>query len=129
MGQMGQLVYNGRVQNRMDFMSNKQVWGFNGVANMADDPFFKVARGQSVIINIINRTNFMHAMHTHGHHFKILERNDEPDAEQAWRDTFMVGPDGTTKIAFVADNPGDWMLHCHILEHQETGMMAVVRVA
>ena len=32
-------------------------------------------------------------------------------------------------IAFVADNPGDWMLHCHILEHQSGGMMSVVRVA
>ena len=33
------------------------------------------------------------------------------------------------KIAFVADNPGDWMLHCHIIEHQDTGMMGYVRVA
>jgi FtsP/CotA-like multicopper oxidase with cupredoxin domain len=33
------------------------------------------------------------------------------------------------EIAFVADNPGDWMLHCHILEHQESGMGAVFRVA
>ncbi len=122
MGQMGQLVYNGRVQNRMDFMSNKQVWGFNGVANMADDPFFQIARGESVIINVINRTNFMHAMHTHGHHFRILERNGEPDAEQSWRDTFMVGPEGTTKIAFVADNHGKWLFHCHMLEHAAAGM-------
>jgi FtsP/CotA-like multicopper oxidase with cupredoxin domain len=33
------------------------------------------------------------------------------------------------EIAVVADNPGNWMLHCHVLEHQVTGMMAVVRVA
>ncbi|WP_417462938.1 multicopper oxidase family protein [Kordiimonas sp.] len=129
MGQMGQLIYNGRVQSRMDFMANKQVWGFNGVANMADDPFFSVARGQNVIVNVINRTSFMHAMHIHGHHFKILERNGEPDAEQAWRDTFLVGPDGTTKIAFVADNPGKWLFHCHMLEHAAAGMTTWFEVA
>ena len=36
---------------------------------------------------------------------------------------------GVGEIAFVADNPGDWMLHCHVLEHQATGMMATFRVA
>jgi FtsP/CotA-like multicopper oxidase with cupredoxin domain len=35
----------------------------------------------------------------------------------------------TAEIAFVADNPGDWMIHCHILEHQDTGMSAILRVA
>jgi FtsP/CotA-like multicopper oxidase with cupredoxin domain len=37
-------------------------------------------------------------------------------------------PRERAEIAFVADNPGDWMFHCHILEHQAGGMMAVVRV-
>jgi FtsP/CotA-like multicopper oxidase with cupredoxin domain len=40
-----------------------------------------------------------------------------------------MSPREKVEIAFVADNPGDWMLHCHILEHQEAGMMGVVRVA
>jgi FtsP/CotA-like multicopper oxidase with cupredoxin domain len=44
-------------------------------------------------------------------------------------DTVLLDPDSRAEIAFVADNPGDWMLHCHVLEHQATGMMAVVRVA
>jgi FtsP/CotA-like multicopper oxidase with cupredoxin domain len=37
-------------------------------------------------------------------------------------------PDERVRIAFVADNPGNWMLHCHIIEHQETGMMAWFQV-
>jgi FtsP/CotA-like multicopper oxidase with cupredoxin domain len=45
-----------------------------------------------------------------------------------WRDTVMVDPADTVEIAFVADNPGLWMLHCHVLEHQDAGMMAVVAV-
>ena len=46
-----------------------------------------------------------------------------------WADTVLLGPKDRIEIAFVADNPGDWMLHCHIIEHQETGMMAYYRVA
>jgi FtsP/CotA-like multicopper oxidase with cupredoxin domain len=38
-------------------------------------------------------------------------------------------PEEKVEVAFVADNPGDWMLHCHIIEHQETGMMTYFRVA
>jgi FtsP/CotA-like multicopper oxidase with cupredoxin domain len=40
----------------------------------------------------------------------------------------LLRPEETVDVAFVADNPGDWMLHCHVLEHQETGMMAYLRV-
>ena len=48
---------------------------------------------------------------------------------EQWGDTVLLDPDSQAEIAFVADNPGDWMLHCHVLEHQVTGMMGVVRVA
>lgn len=122
MGQMGELTYNGKVQGRMDFMRNKQVWGFNGVANLPKEPFFSVPRGQSVILNVINRTNFAHAMHTHGHHFTIVDRDGSNDVEQQWRDTFLIGTDAATRIAFVADNPGKWLFHCHMLEHAAAGM-------
>jgi FtsP/CotA-like multicopper oxidase with cupredoxin domain len=46
-----------------------------------------------------------------------------------WSDTVLLDPRTRAEIAFVADNPGDWMLHCHVLEHQASGMMALVRVA
>jgi FtsP/CotA-like multicopper oxidase with cupredoxin domain len=41
----------------------------------------------------------------------------------------LVAPNERVHIAFVADNPGNWMVHCHIIEHQETGMMGYFRVA
>ena len=41
----------------------------------------------------------------------------------------LVDPDETVEVAFVADNPGDWLFHCHILEHMEAGMYATLRVA
>jgi FtsP/CotA-like multicopper oxidase with cupredoxin domain len=46
-----------------------------------------------------------------------------------YTDTVLLLPDEQADVAFVADNPGDWMLHCHIIEHQETGMMGYLRVA
>ena len=45
------------------------------------------------------------------------------------KDTVLVPARERAEIAFVADNPGDWMFHCHVLEHQAGGMMAVIRVA
>ncbi|HEX4885257.1 MAG TPA: multicopper oxidase domain-containing protein, partial [Casimicrobiaceae bacterium] len=44
-------------------------------------------------------------------------------------DTTLLPPRSRAEIAFVADNPGDWMLHCHVLEHQASGMMGTIRVA
>lgn len=62
-----------------------------------------------------------------GHVFRVLTRNGKPVAESG--DTTLIDPRSRAEIAFVADNPGKWMLHCHVLEHQASGMMALVRVA
>lgn len=50
-------------------------------------------------------------------------------SRRTWHDTLLVEPNETADIALVADNPGDWMLHCHVTDHQESGMMAVIRVS
>jgi FtsP/CotA-like multicopper oxidase with cupredoxin domain len=65
-------------------------------------------------------------MHLHGHAFKVIAKNGAPADE--WGDTVLIDPKGRAEVAFVADNPGDWMLHCHVLEHQASGMTACIRV-
>jgi FtsP/CotA-like multicopper oxidase with cupredoxin domain len=55
--------------------------------------------------------------------------NGRPTRYREWQDTVLMAPHERVEIAFVADNPGDWMLHCHILEHQGAGMMGVIRVS
>ena len=45
------------------------------------------------------------------------------------RDAVLMGPRGSAEVAFVAANPGEWMFHCHILEHAAGGMMATFVVA
>ena len=76
----------------------------------------------SCILELVNETAWHHPVHLHGHVFRVL-----PDGH--WADSVLLDPRSRAEVAFVADNPGAWMLHCHVLEHQASGMMAVVRVA
>ena len=68
-------------------------------------------------------------MHLHGHHFKVVERNGVRVVGAHWRDTELVTRDEQVKIAFVADNPGKWLFHCHMLEHQAAGMLTWIEVS
>lgn len=77
---------------------------------------------------MLNDTAWWHPMHLHGHVFRLLSRNGTPAPRREWLDTVLMAPGERIEMAFVADNPGDWMFHCHILEHQLGGMMGTVRV-
>jgi FtsP/CotA-like multicopper oxidase with cupredoxin domain len=92
-------------------------------------PLLTFPRGSSNVIELVNDTSWHHPIHLHGHVFRVLTKNGKEALPRQWGDTVLLDPDSRAEIAFVADNPGDWMLHCHVLEHQATGMMAVVRVA
>jgi FtsP/CotA-like multicopper oxidase with cupredoxin domain len=86
------------------------------------EPILSLRRGQSYRVELVNDTAWHHPIHLHGHVFRVLTADH-------WADAVLLDPRSRTEIAFVADNPGDWMLHCHVLEHQASGMMAVVRVS
>lgn len=99
----------------------QRIWALAGLSTSGHEgpPLFRVKQGQTVVLTLPNRTAFPHAMHVHGHHFRVL---DGAGWKPYWLDTMLVDSDRTERIAFVADNPGKWMIHCHMLEHQETGM-------
>jgi len=90
---------------------------------------FTLERGRSHLLAMTNDTAWHHPIHLHGHAFRVLSRNGRATPHREWRDTVLMAPREKVDIAFVADNPGDWMFHCHILDHMEGGMMAVIRVA
>ena len=92
-------------------------------------PILTLARGRTCVMELINDTSWHHPIHLHGHAFRVLSHNGRPVTHSHFTDTVLLDPDSRAEIAFVADNPGDWMFHCHVLEHQASGMMAVVRVA
>jgi len=113
-------------------------WTVNGKALIHDgqthshtriSPLLTLKRGTSVVFALKNDSVFDHPIHLHGHTFRILSRNGKPLAVPPLSDTILMSQQESAEIAFVADNPGDWMLHCHILEHQESGMGAIFRVA
>lgn len=117
-------VWKGERHAARKLIEGGQFWLFNGVAGMPDTPMVEASLGETIRIPITNRTAFPHAMHLHGMHFReLLDSGPGP-----WRDTLLVGPDETREIAFVADNPGDWMFHCHMAAHQMSGMMNWIRV-
>ena len=101
-------------------------WSFNGVAGRPDAPLLVAERGETVRIAMRNDTAWPHAMHLHGHHFRRIGPDGRPGP---LRDTELVARGETAEIAFVADNPGDWLLHCHMLEHAAAGMTTWLRVA
>jgi FtsP/CotA-like multicopper oxidase with cupredoxin domain len=92
------------------------------------EPFLHLKKGESVILRMINDTDFVHPMHLHGHFFRVLAINGTANARREWRDTVIMGPRQTIDVAFVADNPGEWMYHCHILDHAAGGMMGTIAV-
>ena len=85
-------------------------------------------RGRTVRLSFDNRTAWWHPMHLHGHHFQVLSRNGQALADRPWRDTVLAAPGDRLEVAFVADNPGRWLIHCHVLEHHAGGMGTVFEV-
>ena len=115
-------------------MMSGAMWAINGVAMPGGDmrsmkPVLTLTRGKSYVLAIDNQTAWYHPIHLHGHSFRVITRNGQRTKYQEWCDTVLIPPRERAEIAFVADNPGDWMFHCHILDHQEGGMMSVIRVA
>ena len=109
-------------------------WAMNGMSMTGDgqpdmSPLLTLKRGQTCVLALRNETAWWHPMHLHGHSFRVVSRNGKPNPVREWRDTVLVPPRETAEIAFVADNPGDWMFHCHVTDHQETGMMATIRIS
>ncbi|HEV2896303.1 MAG TPA: multicopper oxidase family protein [Pseudaminobacter sp.] len=123
----------GGMHSMMEMMNSSSAWFINGVA--ADEtshvmkPMLTLARVRSHVIAMTNATAWHHPMHLHGHSFRVISRNGQPTRHREWQDTVLISPREKVEIAFVADNPGNWMFHCHVLEHQAGGMMGVIRVA
>jgi len=103
----------------MDFVINDET-------HHRDKP---VVVGELQVWDVINDSNMDHPFHLHGFFFQVLEVNGLPPAFLSWEDTVNVPPKSTVSIAWMPDDrPGEWMYHCHILEHHEKGMMAHFRV-
>ncbi|TMD10819.1 MAG: hypothetical protein E6J00_14945 [Chloroflexi bacterium] len=91
-------------------------------------PPIRVREGQLVHLRIVNTTTGkFHPIHIHGHVFTVLAKNGHPlTGSPVHVDAILAGPKETWDVAFKADNPGIWMLHCHVLGHAVAGMMMTI---
>jgi len=81
--------------------------------------------GELQVWDLVNETGQDHPFHIHGFFFQVLQQDGEPSPVLAWKDTVNVPRKSQTRIAWLPDDrPGEWMYHCHILEHHAMGMMA-----
>ena len=104
-------------------------WTVNG-HTFPDVPMFVVEEGDVVRMTVSNSSGQSHPMHLHGHHAVVLSRDGVASTGSPWwTDSLEVRDGETYEIAFLADNPGVWMDHCHNLPHAQQGLVAHVAYA
>ncbi len=107
-------------------------WAINKVPWPGDTPdptapLAELKLGKSYVIDMENLTPHAHPIHLHGMSFTVLS-SSKRQVQPLISDTYLIQADEKVQLGFVADNPGDWLLHCHIIEHQKTGMTSYLRV-
>ncbi|TIW16492.1 MAG: multicopper oxidase family protein, partial [Mesorhizobium sp.] len=117
----------------MPGMNGGAAWAINGMSMTGDGhagmaPQFTLERRATCHLTMRNETAWWHPMHIHGFSLSVLSRNGSPVPHRQWQDTVLLAPKDVIECAFVADNPGNWMLHCHVADHQMAGLMTVFRV-
>ena len=113
------------IGRRPGFMDGKPGvwWSINGHL-FPDVPMFVVSEGDVVLMKVRNHSGSTHPMHLHGHHAVVVSRDGRKATGSPWWVDSLEVPSGSTyEIAFVADNPGIWMDHCHNLPHASQGLV------
>lgn len=109
-------------ENMMDYMINGKVYDAKRVDVMAK-------LGDTEVWTVKNKADMDHPFHLHGFQFQVLDRNGAPEPVVAWEDTVNLPKNATVRlIVKLADFPGMRMYHCHILEHEDLGMMGTLDV-
>ena len=108
-------------------------WAINKVpwpGDTADPtaPLAELKLGRSYVIDMENLTPQPHPIHLHGMSFTVLSSSTSGPCAPLVSDTYLIRPDEKVQLGLVADNPGDWLFHCHVIEHQKSGMTSYLRV-
>jgi len=107
-------------------------WSINRTAWPGDlpgpfDPLATLKLSKSYILRLRNESPNAHPIHLHGVSFKLL-RSNKRQLPSLVTDTALLLEEETLDVALVADNPGDWAFHCHVIEHQKTGLAGFLRI-
>lgn len=126
--------WSGKLSTGVDDGKPPSLWQINGKAwditdkTCADRPIATLQQGKSYIFDLKNMTQYQHPIHLHGMSFKVIGSNRHKITEPWFTDTYLLGRNERAQVALVADNPGTWMFHCHVIDHMETGLMAAIAV-
>ena len=112
----------------IEWTLNDQVMRHDAAEPHDHGTIYSLRLGRWAKLRFVNESARLHPMHIHGQFFKVLARDGRAVDERHWRDTVLVRPRETVDVGLVPLDLGRWMLHCHILEHAESGMMTLVEV-
>ncbi|WP_170418992.1 multicopper oxidase family protein [Ruegeria atlantica] len=104
---------------------NRKPWP--GDAAQGVGPLATLEMGKSYVLRLRNESPNLHPIHLHGLAF-VPVRSNLRRLPPLTTDTMLLLKDEVVEIALVADNPGDWAFHCHVIEHQKTGLTGFIRV-
>jgi len=104
----------------VSFTINQKVYGEHDITALKNNQFYRM--------RFTNGTGLYHPIHIHGVFFKVLARDGKPVNEPYFRDTALLDYDGSLEIGIVPADLGEWLSHCHLLEHAALGMKATIDV-
>ena len=107
---------------------DKKLWAFNKEVGSYDYLLAKVKTNEVVVFDLWNDTRWPHSMHLHGNHFFVKSKEFKGLDDYLLRDTYLMQPGEKSKFIVLADNPGKWLFHCHMLEHAASGMVGYLEV-
>ena len=130
MGNLASALFEGEERNLRDLaMNDSKLWAFNGQVGGYDVTLADVNLGDIVALRVWNDTAWPHAMHLHGQHFWVNSSEFGQEEKALLRDTYLMQPGEKKDLVFIANNPGLWLFHCHMLEHNAAGMGGVLSVS
>lgn len=112
-------------------LSENMMWGRFFINGRRFDPTrvdLRAQRGQVEVWEVVNEGHMDHPFHLHTHPFQVLARNGHPEPFPAWKDTVNIRPEEVVRLAVAVGLPGKTVFHCHIVEHEDQGMMGVLEV-
>lgn len=130
MGNLESAEFQGEVMPLRELArEHSKLWAFNGVVGGYHHVLADISLGERVVLRVRNDSRWEHAMHLHGHHFWVRSREFGDEERAVLRDTYLMAPGEEADLVFIADNPGMWLFHCHMLEHHAAGMGAVLNIS
>jgi FtsP/CotA-like multicopper oxidase with cupredoxin domain len=123
-GGLKSATFKNEVLDLRGLLERGMAWAINGVAGPGGEVIGTFAKGESIILDIENATQFAQPLHIHGHVWQVIEQGGAIQEGQPWRDTTLVPRMQVQKLAFVADNPGIWALQSLVAERADSGLIA-----